>query len=321
MMRRILPLLLCCLLLTACARDPLAPMAADSAADVPAPVVTGLPASTSSAVLWFRYGEEPYLAAEVREMETNQAESDVLALLRALIQGPSAASTELTALFPQGTRVISATRSGQIMFVTLSRQIMNAYADEPSDWRSRADWANEVPLRRKLAMQSIAATLTENCGVDMVVILVEQTDAATDSLRLRNAYYTLDGDMTLADPLLRDESLLLTPARTAEVILQCWQESDWARLYRYVARTDPDTGLERPDEAAFASVMAAGAHLLQGNAQGGSIQGDRAIFTVQGAWLVNGAEQPFSGMTLRLTREKGLWRVGLSQLTGREALQ
>ena len=32
-------------------------------------------------------------------------------------------------------------------------------------------------------------------------------------------------------------------------------------------------------------------------------------------------EQPFAGMVLRLIREKGVWRVALSQLTGREALE
>lgn len=323
MRQRCLPLLLlCCLLLTSCSRDPVAPMAASGQTDVfPRPSSSALPTESQATTLWFRFLDEPFLAAEHRNMPSTSASSYALSLLQELLQGPSAASTELNGLFPQGTKVLSVHQAGRLMFVTLSRHIMNRYPDEPEDWRSHPAWALEVPLRRKLAMQSIAATATENCNVDTVVILVEQTGEATDSLRLRQSYYTLDGSMSLAEPLMREESLLLTPARTADIILQCWLESDWARLYRYIARTDPATGLPRPDMADFVQQMTAEAHLLRADAQGGNISadGNSAIFTVQGAWLENGLEQPFSGMTLRLVRERDVWRVGLSQLTGREA--
>ena len=323
-MRKLLPLLLCCLLLAGCTRDPLEPMVtATNEASLPAPAVAGLPMRKSRATLLFRYGEEPLLAAETREISTARTESYAFSLMSALLNGPSAASTELEGLFPSGTRVISVHQSGRLMFVTLSRHIMNGFPDEPGSWRDQADWAIEVPLRRELAMQSIAATLTENCDVDQVIILVEQTDAATDSLRLRQGYYTLDGSTSLAEPLQRDERLLLSPARTAEVILQCWQESDWTRLYRYIAHHDPATGDPRPEESAFVQQMTVLPHLLRAEAQGGNVSEDgrSAVFTVNGAWLANGAEAPLSGMVLRLIREGCVWRVGLSQLIGREALQ
>lgn len=321
-MRKLSLLLLCCLLLTGCTRDPLSSMASEATGAIPEPVVADLPASQQRATLWFRFGEEPFLAAETREIEFTQTESYAMALLRALMEGPSAAATELGGLFPQGTQVVSVTQSDRVMFVTLSRHIMNGFADEPSNWRDQPVWAEEVPLRRTLAMQSIAATLTENCAVDSVVILVEQTRAVTDSLRLRQDYFTLDGDTSLADPLLRDESLLLTPARTAEVILQCWQEGNDQRLYRYVARTVPEGTAAFPDEAAFAEAMSALPHLLWAKPEGGSVSADgrSAVFTLQGAWLDQGTERPFQGMVLRLTREKGLWRISLNELTGREAL-
>lgn len=321
-MRKLLPLLLLSLLLSGCSRDPLNAVVQTAPADVPAPMIDGLPENEDQATLWFRLGEEPFLAAESRTITHSRTEGHALAILRALAAGPSTASSGLNSLFPPGTQVISATQSDRVMFVTLSRHIMNGYADEPAAWRSHAAWAIEVPLRRQLAMQSIAATITENFDVDRVVILVEQTGNATDSLRLRQAYFTMDGDMSLAEPLLRDEGLLLTPARTSEVILQCWQERDFARLYQYVARTDPATGAARPAEAAFLDAMAAQPHLLQVRTDGGSVSSDgqTATFTVSGAWMTDGRELPFEGIVLRLTREKGIWRVGLSQLTGREAL-
>lgn len=317
-MQRLMLLLLCCLLLlTGCSRDPIAPMASQSPAMVPAPSVDQMRESTNQTILWFRYDSEPLLAPEAREIVFTTAENHALAVLRALMDGPGVASPGLHGLFPAGTHVISATQSGRTIFVTLSRHIMNAYPDEPSDWQNHPVWAIEVPLRRKLAMQAIAATLTENFEADQVVILVDQS--ATDSLRLRNAYYTLDGDPGLAPPLTREESMLLTPSRTAEVILQCWQASDWERLYHYMAQQDPATGLTKPDLPEFTALMSAQPHLLHACAEGGSISESSAVFTVHGAFLADGQPSEFTAMPLRLTKDKGLWRVGLSQLTGREA--
>ena len=313
-MKKLLALLLICLLLTGCSRDLLAPDAAPDAAQIPAPAVTGLPENEDLATLWFRFGEEPLLAPESRIIRHSRTQGHAMAILQALLSGPDAAAGDLRSLFPQGTQVLSCTQSGNVMFVMLSRHVMNRYADEPENWRDQPEWAAEVPLRRELAMQSIAATLTENCDVESVVILVEQSD--TDSLRLRQSYYTLDGNTALAAPLCRDESLLLTPARTAEIILQCWQERDFPRLYRYLAARDPLTGADRPEEADFLALMADAPHLLRAHAEGGSVSigGSTAVFTLSGAWLDSSSEAPFTGMTFRLTREQGIWRVGLSQL-------
>ena len=313
-MKKALPLLLLCLLLYGCASDPLARLANPPEAGIPAPVVSGQPENHDLATLWFRLGNEPLLAPEFRIITHSRAEGHALAILQALLAGPGAASADLSPLFPQGTQVISCTQAGNVMFVMLSKHIMNHYADEPSAWYDQPQWAYEVPIRRQLAMQSIAATLTENCNVDSVVILVEQS--GSDSLRLRQHYFTLDGNDALADPLIRDESLLLTPARTVEVILQCWQEGDFARLYRYVAASDPASGTARPSESEFLSMMANAPRLLHAATEGGSISasGQSAVFTVSGAWLENGRETPFSGRVLRLTREQGIWRVALSEL-------
>ena len=319
-MRRCLPLLfLLCLLLCGCAvSDPIAPMASN---DLTAPGhddASVIP-HREAATLWFRLGDEALLAPETRELSVSPTASYELALLQALTDGPAAASTELTGLFPPGTRVNSVHRQGRTLFVTLSRQIMNAFADEPSAWESDPAWAEEVPLRRMLAMQAIAATVTENCDVDQVIILVEQSATGSDSLRLRQSYYRTGGDdNALAEPLTRNESLLLTPYNTARVVLDCCQTRNWARLYTFVARTDAD-GQARPVYDDFAARMDALPHLTGYSLSAGNItaDGQRAAFTVTAA-LLDGTQTAERTWTLHLTRERGLWRVGLSQLTERE---
>ncbi len=326
MMRRLILLLLACLLLTGCtAHDPLVPMAAtvtDEHFVIPEPDGTALPDTQESATLWFRFGAEPLLAPEQRHISVSPTTPYELALMQALLSGPAASSTELHSLFPPGTRVLSTHRQGRLLFVTLSRQIMNDYADEPDSWAADASWQIESPLRRTLAMQSIAATITENCDVDQVVILVEQSSTATDSLRLRQSYYRAGGDASaLAAPLTRSEALLLSPQTTMETILQCWSERDWARLYLYTARRDPATGLDRPAYEDFAAAMDALPHLTDSRVSGGNVtaDGQRAAFTLHAALLRDGHESALEDVLVRLCRERGIWRIGLSQLTGREA--
>lgn len=273
-------------------------------------------ATDTSALIWYRYGDEPMLAAERRTVSRLPNEPYETALLRLLLEGPSLDAPALRGLFPAGTRVISTSRQGKMLFVTLSYQLMNGYSDEPSNWRSDTAWAKEVPLRRRLAMQAIAATVTENTTAQQVVILLEQRGETTDSMRLRQKYYTLNAaDDALADPLRRDESLLLTASGTMKTILTCIQQRDIRRLYRYLAQSDPDTGEARMEYEAFASKWTEYPALTAFDFSGGSASGTRAVFTVSGTRLADGVSQKFTGRSVHLMKTGGLWCISMSQLT------
>ena len=256
------------------------------------------------------------LAAERRTVSRLPNEPYETALLRLLLEGPSLDAPALRGLFPAGTRVISTSRQGEMLFVTLSYQLMNGYSDEPSNWRSDTAWAQEVPLRRRLAMQAIAATVTENTTAQQVVILLEQRGETTDSMRLRQKYYTLNAaDDALADPLRRDESLLLTASGTMRTILTCIQQRDIRRLYRYLALSDPDTGEARMEYETFASKWTEYPALTAFDFSGGSASGTRAVFTVSGTRLTDGVSQKFTGRSVHLMKTGGLWCISMSQLT------
>ena len=305
---RLIVLLLCCAVLTGCTADPISLMASPASSNLPAPSVSSTPLEVDQAVLWFRFGEEGLLAPEARALTLHRGENPAHAILTALLSGPSAAAMELRSLFPRGTELVSLTQEGGVMFVTLSHHMMNAYPDEPKGWQTDPYWAVEVPLRRVLAVQAIAATLTENALAQEVVILVAQSSAGEGALRLQNSYFC-DGRSGVAAPITRDESLLLTPSRTAEIILQCCQETDWARLYRYMAHAD------RPSQEVLAYTMSLLPRLTRYEVAGGSLNGDQAVFTISGAMLMGSVESPFTGRILHLTKERGLWRVAFPHLT------
>jgi len=309
-MKRLLVMLLTLsLLLTGCTTlsDPLSEAASPLAevhSQLPDPIAPDTLRRQEQATLYFRYLDEPCLAPESREITLSPDQTWETALLAALLSGPGVQSPELNACFPAGVKALSTLRQGRTLFVTLTAQIMNPYPDEPAAWQNDPYWAQEAPLRRRLAMQSLIATVTENCDVDTVQVLVEQSGYVTDSLRLRERYYLTTQDATLlAAPLQRDDSLLLTPENTLRIILSLWQTRDFTRLARYLSASADLTSLP---------------HLTGFSFSGGAISpdGQTATFTLNASLLLEGTPLSRSGCILRLQREAGLWRISPDQLTG-----
>lgn len=319
MKKRVLILLFCALLLTGCSPMGL-PMGGTSATNVPGtnPILPAAQApaaldSRETATLYFRYLSEPFLAQETRSITHSPSKPYELSLLTELLSGPGSHSADLTALFPAGTQVLSTVTQGRTLFVTLSREILSGYPDDSSIN------PQEQQLRRKLCMQSIVATITENCDIDQVQILVEQTGNATGSLRLQESYFMADPQSTaLVGTMSRDESLLLSPGSTMELICHLWRSRDWQRLYQYIALRDPSTGVERVNYRDFVTAMENLPMLSAYEISGGSVtqDGTLATYSLTATTLKASRETTHQGCILRLCREGGIWRITLNQLTG-----
>ena len=311
-----LGLMLLCLLVSSCTKSA-SPLSA------PATMVPGVPADLpaaeppaemnrqETAALYFRYMDEPYLAAEYRVITQAANKPYEQALLTALVSGPG--SHDLVGLFPTGVQVVSTARQGRTLFVTLSKEIMNPYADELNATYS----TSAAILRRTLCMQSIVATVTENCSVDQVQILVQQDSAMTGSLRMEKRYF-LTGESGLTEPLTRNEELLLTPHNTLNVILKLCRQQDWQRLYGYLVRVDEASGVTRPGYSDFVAAMDALPALTEYASSTGSVSlyGQEAVFSVDAVLRLNdGTTAEKTCCMLRLQRENGLWRIAADQLT------
>ncbi len=286
---------------------------------LPAAVDDSALRQSSAATLWFRYQDEPFLAPETRSVTRLPSQSYETALITELLSGPAARSSELTGLFPAGTRVLSTVTQGRTLFVTLSAEALNALPDEPVDWQENDAWRVEAPLRRRLTMQSLVATLTENCDIDAVQVLVAGNDNSLGSLRLKQNYFLDDSeDSVLTEPMQRDESLLLTSPVTLRTVFTCWQRRDWQRLYLYLASGDAATGLGKPVYQDFVTTMEALPQVLSFSLSGGYVRqgGESATFTVDAAVRDGAGESRRSGAVIRLKRENGLWKITQSQLTG-----
>lgn len=271
------------------------------------------------AVLWFRYLNEPILAPEYRGITQVSGQSYEMALLTELLSGPSTRRNDLSALFPEGTRVLSTVKQGRVLFVTFSSELLNSLQDEPVDWREYDNWRVEAPMRRRLAMQSLVATVTDNCDLDQVQVLVSQEGNSSNSMRLRQNYYLDDSeDSVLTEPLTRQESLLLTPATVLDTVLVCWKERDWLRLYSYLASRNPASGVARPEYRVFLQAMDASPVLVDFATSGGGVSpdGGMVVYTLD-CLISRGTETAYyvSGKVLRLVREGSLWKITFEQLS------
>ena len=320
---RLILVLALCLALTACAAQtaqvPEATLIPGTDPVLPAAADTDILRVREDATLWFRFQDEPFLAPETRTIVQLNGQSYEEALLTSLFAGPGTQYVELRSAFPQGVRVAAVTRQGRTLLVTLSREFLNGLGDEPANWREDRAWSLEMPLRRRLAMQSLVATVTENCDVDEVIVLLEQDEDLKASMWLEQSWF-LDGSEgnEPAPPQTRDDSCLLTPSVTGEAILTCWLQRDWKRLYRYVSPADAYSGEKRPEYADFVTLMESLPVLTNFSAMGWSVSRDglETTLSVQVAIRsADGGSRQMDARILRLRRDSGLWRIGISSLT------
>ena len=307
-------------LLTSCAPQTVNPLVKNEATAVPGLSMQTHAAQASDAgeshvdvALYFRYLDEPMLAMEARTLTVPRDESLEYAIVSALVDGPSAGHSDLRRLLPANTQVESVAAREDTLFVTLNEGFLED--DVPDSWQDSDTWRSEAPLLRRLIVQSIVASITERFAYTGVQILVHRPNEVQASLRLENAYF-LSGAEGLSDPVTRDESVLLTPANTATVILTAWQQQDTQRLYLYVAEEG------KPSYATLAQTIANEAVPTSFTVSGGSVSedGSAAVLTLKLRLLNAGESSAYSALPLQLNRENGIWKITYARLMAMAAL-
>lgn len=307
------------LLVTACSASIANPLDKAQATAVPGLSMELHAASASdatvdiiTATLYFRYLDEPLLAPETRQLTVRRDESMELAILRALLSGPSAGHSDLKRLFPDTVEVVNVASQDQILYVTLSGNLITD--DEvPGDWRQQAAWRTEAPLLRQLSIQSLVASVTETHPYTGVQILVDRKGEPEKSQRLDNAYF-LNDTSGLSDPQPRNEALLLTPQNTAERLLSCWHHRDYEALYNYIANADG--GESKPSYQEVSLLLDEAPSLSAYSASGGTVSpdGSRCVVSLTLAIQKEGEVLPPSTYPLPLWRENGIWKISYTQL-------
>ncbi|HPJ02423.1 MAG TPA: GerMN domain-containing protein [Candidatus Limiplasma sp.] len=260
------------------------------------------------ATLYFRYLDEPMLAAESRLITVRRDQRPEQAIVEALLQGPSAGNADLRRMIPADAQVEAVSNNGQVLFVTFSEKFLSD--DIPVDWATSEGWSTEAPLIRKLIIQSVVASVTESYPYTGVQFLVHRRNEVQTSLRLGNEYF-LDGSVGLSEPMVRDEALLLTPQSTVKTILYAWAQKDYEQMYKYIAQAD------KPAYSAFVETLDRAPDVDVLSISGGSVylDGQTAVVTVYIRLLTDMEQEQLLSYPLQLVRENGVWKMKYARLT------
>lgn len=308
------------LLLAGCAPQSVNPLARNQATAVPgldtqpfAATAADADAVTVTAQLYFRYLDEPMLAAETRTLTVHKDESVEAAIVQALIEGPSAGHSDLRGLIPADTRLESVAIRETLLFLTFDEGFLKD--DVPATWADSIQWRTDAPALRALTVQSIVASVTETVPYAGVQILVHKQGELQTNLRLDNSYF-LGGRTGPSDPVRRDEAWLLTPQRTGEVLLQAWQQQNVERCAHYLLEQG------KPSQAALAETLALAPALTDFAVSGGSVSGDgqTATLCVTLRTQREGQTALSAAYPLQMTRENGVWKLGYAKLDALFAL-
>ena len=295
------------------------PLARVEATDAPGLSMTLHPATASQsnanelqATLYYRFLTQPMLACESRTLTVKRDESPELAVVNALLEGPSAGNAELIRLFPETVTVESVQLQNGLLFVVLSDALLR---DDgvPTDWLTQSQWRSEAPLRRRLTIQSLVCSLVETFDDASVQVMIREQGGAKTTSRLDNGYFL--GEATgPSDPQTRDESLLLTPHNAAAALLRACVERDYQTLYAYTAaQTD---GVEKPVYDAFASEVQDVNKLSDVSASEGNVSPDgrSACLNVEMSMQSESRKRTVTAYPLRLVREGGAWKLPYDRL-------
>jgi len=234
---------------------------------------------TLDVTLYYRFGDTQLLGAQRVELDIRREETIATRIVQHLVDGPDIARERLRGVFPQGTEVISVTGEGRTAFVTLSEAFLGKPDGAPADWEDLSVWQEEAALRRRLAVQSIVLSLTEDGRYQRVQLYIADND---DDIPRRIAMAWFDPSVT--DPTLvlaaspRDEKIMLTPNRAMTMILEAWQARDTETLYTLLA---PRQGELLPSEGVFeAELSEIDVSLLEYETSQGTVSYDGQVATM-----------------------------------------
>ena len=264
--------------------------------------------------LYFRFGETNLLGACSAQLDMRREETVASSIVQSLLDGPDAAHDRLTALFPQGTKLIGVTSEGATAFVTLSEAFLGIPDGAPSDWEDSTAWQKEATLRRRMAFESIVLALTEEGRYQRVQLYVARSD---DDIPQRIPLYWFDQSAAdinvMLAPCARDENAMLTPQRALEQILADWQRQDWGALYAFLLREEEMPTLNQfEDDMRQRDITLLSYELTSGTV---SLNGETATVVLNAQIdAKDGGDAQLTRESVLLVRQDDNWCIRLSTL-------
>ncbi len=262
---------------------------------------------TSRVTLYYAYKGEQLLAGETRSVDVPVSQKREEAVIRALINGPSAERSDLAGLFWDGVTLVSVDNNEDYLFVTLSEEFLTT--DPPPSTLNETSSTE----RRLLAIYSIADTITEMGKYSRVQINVQRNN---NSNGIMQSEVGISSEDKLLDALTWNGDYILTPEKTLERALDSYYKKNWAQLYSYTAYTDID-GTVKPDSDDFSAELNETDYQLDSFLPMGvnvSSDGQSAVVMLNYKIKTRNGDIERTMIPVIMVREEELWKVSYSSI-------
>lgn len=184
-----------------------------------------------SAVIYYRLLDEPVVIATTQQVTMRVNEQIQIAVLRQLIENTSGDEL-LISPFPEGTSVISVSEEGNIFYVTLNKNFLNAYSADQND--------DNGALTKRLAVYTIVNTMLGDHRDARVQLLVDKDNSGSGiRLTMGEAGFTdAQNPDQLLEPLSYSEDYVATPTKLVDLVMVHIEEQNFEEAYPLFAESE-----------------------------------------------------------------------------------
>ncbi len=265
--------------------------------------------------LYFRLTDEPALVPVQRTVAVRANEYVGGAVIRQLLNGPTALFGDLERVLPKGTRLVDIYPDGGILYVVLSKEILE-YEDETAT-------REEIELSMRLGIYAIVNSLCTLGEANRVQVLVDM-DGTGKGSRVSPFLLGFTSEYTSSqwlDPMGFEEEVVINPNLMVNLALQRLTEENYAQAYMFFAESETG-GLQKPDFAAFETDLLSLGTIDDFDVKNADTDGTlngKATADITWTSREDGRTRTVKNAVLALLPEGGLYKIGFYSLT--EALE
>ena len=261
--------------------------------------------------LYFRLTGEPALVPVQRTVTVRANEYVEGAVVRQLLNGPTALFGDLEGVLPKGTRLVDVYPDGGILYVVLSKDILE-YEDETAT-------REEIELTKRLGVYSVVNSLSALGDASRVQILVDM-DGTGKGARVSPFLLGFTSEYTSSqwlDPMNFEEDVVITPSLMVELAMKRLTQEDYTQAYLFFAESETG-GLQKPDFAAFETDLLSMGTIddftVRSTDIGGSTLNGKATVDIVWTSREDGKTRTVKNAVLSLLPEGELYKIGFYSL-------
>ncbi len=261
--------------------------------------------------LYFRLTDEPALVPVQRTVAVRANEYVGGAVVRQLLNGPTALFGDLERVLPKGTRLVDIYPDGGILYAVLSKEILE-YEDDSST-------REEIELTKRLGVYAIVNSLCALGEATRVQILVDM-DGTGKGSRVSPFLLGFTSEYTSSqwlDPMGVETDVVINPNLMVNLALQRLKEENYAQSYKFFAESETG-GMQKPDFAAFETELLSLGTIDDFTVKSADTGKDtlNGKATVDIVWTAreDGKTRTTKNAVLALLPEGGLYKIGFYSL-------